>query len=322
MAVLAAVGLTVSACGNDNSSTSTQGSSAATVTFGLQPSSATACLKVTDDRGIFRKHRIAMKYATPAPTSAGQIAQVLNGQITAGYGAYTAVISAVGNNLPVVITSGIEKDYERDGTTPDAVIVGKNSGIRSFKQLEGKTVAVNSLQGSWEVLLREAVSKSGGDPSKVKLVAVPFPDQGTVLKSGRVDAVSTLQPFVGQLISEGLKSIGDPQPISFGKPDAITSVSFMSKKFATENPDVIRRFVAASQEGNQWCNAHPDDMKKAIARITKAPLAVVDKTPVPLYDAGIVSAETDTWSKLLVKYRILKEAPSAGEVQWAGASAQ
>ncbi|MEH0421467.1 ABC transporter substrate-binding protein [Streptomyces sp. B21-083] len=321
--LLIAIGLAASACGSgDGGSTVAAGSSASTVTFAFQPASSTACLKVTDERGIFRKHGITMKYGTAAPNAAGQVAQILNGQITAGAGAYTAVLNAVSSKLALVITSGLEEDYKKDGQSPTAVMVGKNSTIKSFEQLEGKTVAVNSLQGSWEVLLKESVAKSGGDPTSVKLVAVPFPDQATALKSGRVDAVYTLQPFVAQLMGEGFKDIGDPFAVTFEKPDAVQSVTFMAKKFVDANPIVAKNFVAALQEGDKWCNAHPDDMKKAIARITKVSQQVVDETPLPVYDAGIDPAETKTWGELLVKYGILKKAPAADAVQWSGVPAK
>lgn len=327
-ASLLAIVLTVAACGSDDSSSgsaastssSSSGKKDATITLAFTPSSPGVCFKVSDERGLFKKQGITIKYGTAAPTGAAQIAQILNGQITAGQGAYTGVIAAVGNNLPVVITNAQDEDYDKDGQTAFATVVGKDSGITSFKQLEGKSVAVNSLQGNWEVSLKEAVAQDGGDPSKVKLVAVPFADQVTALKSGRVDAISTLQPFIAQLTAQGFKSIGDPQAIGFGgKKDSVVNVTFMAKKYVEANPDVVKGFVAALTEGNEWCNAHPDEMKKAIARITKAPQEVVDATPIPVYNSNLGPTTTDDWSKLMVKYGILKKAPATDQVQWSGA---
>ena len=327
-ASLLAIVLTVAACGSDDSSSgsaastssSSSGTKDATITLAFTPSSPGVCFKVSDERGLFKKQGITIKYGTAAPTGAAQIAQILNGQITAGQGAYTGVIAAVGNNLPVVITNAQDEDYDKDGQTAFATVVGKDSGITSFKQLEGKSVAVNSLQGNWEVSLKEAVAQDGADPSKVKLVAVPFADQVTALKSGRVDAISTLQPFIAQLTAQGFKSIGDPQAIGFGgKKDSVVNVTFMAKKYVEANPDVVKGFVAALTEGNEWCNAHPDEMKKAIARITKAPQEVVNATPIPVYNSNLGPTTTDDWSKLMVKYGILKKAPATDQVQWSGA---
>ena len=128
-------------------------------------------------------------------------------------------------------------------------------------------MAVNSLQGNWEVSLKEAIEKDGGDPSKVKLVAIPFPDQVTALKSGRVDAISTLQPFIAQMTSQGYKSIGDPQAIGFGgKTDSVVDVMFVGKKWAADHDAELKGFTAAMHEGNAWCNAHPDEVRKEISR--------------------------------------------------------
>jgi NitT/TauT family transport system substrate-binding protein len=328
MAVLAAMALAVAACGGDDSdsskaasaSSADSGSKSSTVTIAFTPSSAGVCFKVSDERGLFKKRGITIKYGTAAPTGAAQIAQILNGQITAGQGAYTGVITAASQGLPVMITNAMDKDYDQNGQTAFAAVVGKKSGVTSFKQLAGKSVAVNSLKGNWEVSLREAVAQDGGDPAKVKVVAVPFADQVTALKSGRVDAIFTLQPFIAQLTAQGFKSIGDPQAIGFGgKQDSVVDVTFMAKKYVEENPEVVKNFVAALDEGTEWCNAHQDEMKQAIARITKAPQEVVDKTPNPVYTTKLGPTTTDDWSKLLVKYGIIKKAPPVDQVQWSGA---
>jgi NitT/TauT family transport system substrate-binding protein len=323
--------LAIAACGGsdgDSSDTATATSGGAaqktdTITAAINPASSTVAFKVADERGIFKKHGITIKYGTAAPTGAAQIAQILNGAIDVGAGAYTAGISAVAKGLPVVITNALDRDYDQGGSTAYATIVPKDSKITSFKQLEGRTVAVNSLQGNWDVSLREAIANDGGDPSKVKLVAVPFPSQVTAMKSGRVDAISTLQPFASVLLAQGFKSLGDAQAIGFGgKKDSVVDVMFMSKKYTAEHPEVVENFVAAMDEANEWCNTHPDELKKAIASFTKAPIETVNKSPLPQYTTKLGATQTDDWSKLLVKYGILDKAPPADQVQWSGAPLQ
>lgn len=67
------------------------------------------------------------------------------------------------------------------------------------------------MKGNWEVALLEAVKLDGGDPTKVKRVAIPFPDQLAALRQGRVDAVSTFQSVAAQMEPAGFKYNGDPQ---------------------------------------------------------------------------------------------------------------
>jgi ABC-type nitrate/sulfonate/bicarbonate transport system substrate-binding protein len=112
--------MTVAACGGDDSSSSSTGSAGAassgassgggTISLALTASSGAVCTKQTDDRGLFKKKGITIKYVQAAPTGAAQIAQILNGQLDAGAGAYTGVITAASNNLPVVITNAQDED--------------------------------------------------------------------------------------------------------------------------------------------------------------------------------------------------------------------
>lgn len=314
---LVALLMSASACGSGGAS---NGSSKSPImTVAITPVSTSVCVEVTQERGEFKSKGLDVKLTPAPPTSAAQIAQVINGQVTVGLGAYTGVVSAVANNLPVVITNASDYDFNKGGQTAFSVLVAKDSTITSFKELEGKTVAVNSLQGTWELALRQAIEDGGGDPSKVKLTAVSFSDQGTALKSGRVDAILTLQPLIASLTAEGLKSIGDPFAVVFGKPDSASAVLFMSKKFVTDNASEAKTFVETLQEGDKWCNAHPKEMSDALARITKIPAAVLAKAPLPDYGAKIDPAETESWAKLLVKYGVIKEAPATSDVQWSDA---
>jgi NitT/TauT family transport system substrate-binding protein len=315
LAVAAPCVLAPAACGGGGAASA----STTQITFSLTPAATSACLKVTADRGQFDDQGLSVKFVPAPPTSSAQIAQILNGQVTAGLGAASALISAVAQKLPVTITNGNDQDYDVGGQTAFAVLVDKKSGITSFPQLEGKTVAVNSLKGSWEISLREAVAAEGGDPDKVKLLAVPFADQGAALKSGRVDAVSTLQPFISMLGRDGLVSIGDPQASALGHPDSTGSVTFMSQKYLASHGDLAKKFVDTLTAGAAWCNAHPDEMRKAIAEFTKVPRKVVDAAPVPKYTTAVGRTDVERWGSLLVKYHVIDRAPRTSDLLWTGA---
>ena len=200
---------------------------------------------------LFKKNNVSIKYVPAAPTGAAQIAEILNGRSTRAQAlGFLGAITAAGKNPPVVITNAQDEDYSVD----DGVRHRRRQELGHhlvFKQLEGKSVAVNSLQGNWEVSLKEAIEEDGGDPSKVKLVVIPVPDQVTALKSGRVDAISTLQPFIAHMTSQGYKSIGDLQAIGFGgKTDSVVDVMFVGKKWAADHDAELKGFTAAMHEGN------------------------------------------------------------------------
>lgn len=329
-ALLATLATAVVACGSDSDGSSGTTSAAGeragstTIKMALTPVSPAACLVVTDERGLFRRAGLTLDFAPAPATSAAQIAQILNGQFTAGFGGINGVISAVANNLDVVMTNSLDRDFVRDDQSSVALIAGRDRGIERFRDLEGKTVGVNSLQGTWEVMVKEAVARDGGDPSKVRLVPISFGDQATALGSGRVDAINTAQPLVALLQDQGFRSVGNPQALMMDKDDTIAGGVFMAKEYVEQNGDVVKRFVDTLQEGNAWCNDPRNDsfMRRAIARITEQPQEIVDQTPLPNFDATLTAAETEAWIEGMEKYNILQDAPSVEDVQWSGALEQ
>lgn len=330
-AFAATLATAVVACGSDgdSSTTTTAGggggrAGATTIRVAVTPVATAGCLIVTDERGLFRRAGLTLDFAPAPATSAAQIAQILNGQFTAGFGGINGVISAVANNLDVVMTNSLDRDFVADGQSSVAVIAGRDRGIESFRDLEGKTVGVNSLQGTWEVMLKEAIEKDGGDPSKVRLVPISFGDHATALGSGRIDAVTTAQPLVALLTDQGFESIGDPQAIMMDKDDTIAGGVFMARDWVEENADAVRAFVDTLQEGNEWCNdpANAREMRRAIARITELPQRIVDQTPLPNFDATLTAAETQAWIDGMEKHGMLPNAPSVEDVQWSGALEQ
>ena len=61
----------------------------------------------------------------------------------------------------------------------------KDGPIKSGKDLEGKTIAVNTLKNICEVTIKASLEKEGVDVDKLKFTEVPFPDMLAALENGR-----------------------------------------------------------------------------------------------------------------------------------------
>lgn len=319
--IAAALVMGITGCGGASTggaaSSKSAGDAPITLSIGYVPIADEAVLKVASAQGIFAKHGIKETYTTAAP-GAALIAQLLNEQVDVGIGALTGVMAAVSQKIPVAAISGVSRDFEQDGQTAYATMVASDSGINSFKDLEGKTVAVNSLQGIWEITTREAVAKDGGDPKKVKLTQITFGDQVAALRSGRVDAISTLQPLPTVLAAQGYKRLGDAQSIAAGDPETVATVAFMTRAKIEGSPEAPKRWVAALTEASEYANAHPEEVRKMIISESKASAEVINKAPVPVYTPEIPRKDVDTFSKLMVKYGAQKVPVTAQQVLWAG----
>lgn len=320
--IAAALVVGITGCGGAStggvaSSSKPAGDATITLSIGYVPIADEAVLKVASAQGIFAKHGIKETYITAAP-GAALIAQVLSKQVDVGIGALTGVMAAVSQNVPVAAISGVSRDYEQDGQTAYATMVASDSGINSFKDLEGKTVAVNSLQGIWEITTREAVAKDGGDPTKVKLTQIPFGDQLAALRSDRVDAISTLQPLPTVLAAQGYKRLGDAQSIAADDPETVATVAFMAREKIESSPEAPKRWVAALTEASEYANAHPEEVRKMIISESKASAEDINQAPVPVYTPEIPRKNVDLFSKLMVKYGAQKAPVTADQVLWAG----
>jgi NitT/TauT family transport system substrate-binding protein len=327
VAAMLALAMAVASCGDDGDDSGAATSGAGSreqmreVNIGYTPVGEQVLLKVAEQQGIFEKHGIKVTFLRAAPTGAGQIAQALNGQIDVGIASVTGVMNAAASNVPVHVVSALAKDFEKDGTTAYTTIVPGDSPVRRFKDLEGKALAVNSLKGNWEITAREAIAQDGGDPSKVKVVAIPFADQVAALKSGRVDAISTLQPFGSQLEASGFRNIGDAQAMAMGAPDSVASITFMAKKFTDENPEAAKGWVDALTEAAKFGNENPDVIRKVMIAETQLPADLINAVPIPSFTAAIGPDTIEAWNGLLVKHGVLKEPVPVENVLWSGAPA-
>ena len=117
------------------------------------------------------------------------------------------------------------------------LLVLKDGPIKEPKDLEGKTIAVNTLKNICEVTIRKSLSDMGVDDTTLKFTEVPFPDMNAALEAERVDGACVVEPFVSQGKAGKAKGI-DPFYVNTA-PDLTVATYFTSKQYAEENPEVV-----------------------------------------------------------------------------------
>lgn len=319
LACLAALGLslTAAACGGSAGTATPPEGQNITLTVGVAESPSSAPLWLGMEKGIFERHGIQLEKA-PAAHGATAIAQLINGQLDVALGGMSGVISAVAEGIPVRIIPGGPGDHPSPKGTQYQMMVPPDSDVQSFRDLEGKTVAINSLNCCWEFWTKESVTKDGGDPNAVRLVQITFPNQVVAMKQGHVDAVLTLQPYATQLRADGYRSLGDPAAIAFDNPENVNTYYFMAKSFIDENPGVVERWRDALAEASEYANSHPEETRQTIVEVTGASPELVAQMPLPKYTATIQRDTIERGMQFLVKYGVLEQAPPYSEVVWQG----
>ena len=279
------------------------------------PTAVNAQLTLGINRGIFARHGIEIEQVPGAGASAASVALLLNGQIQLAVSEITAIPTAVAAGFPVEVVTSLATDYRSPQGDAFSVVVAEDSPIRSFADLPGRTVAVNGLRSFFDLTVLESVRQSGGDPDSVAVVAVPFEDQVAALRQGRIDAVSTLEPFAGQLLRSGFRSIGNPAATALG-PRSVATVLMGAKEFIDRNPDVMHRFLQALREATEYANSHPAQVRQTISETTGAPPEAIAALPVPWFITGIERRAAALTTQLMVDYGRIDNAPAVDEFTW------
>jgi NitT/TauT family transport system substrate-binding protein len=194
---------------------------------------------------------------------AGGAAQI--GQWNAGSVAQSVLI---GLPFTIIVDGGL---YENK-TPTSLLLVKPNSGIKTAKDLAGKTIAVNALKGIGQAAVEAWLEKNGVGRKSVSFVEVIFPAMPAVVESGRADACFVAEPSLSAA-RDKLQPIASPY-------DAIApEFSFASytarSDWLAKNRSAGHTFAAVMQQTAQWANTNPDEAKHILAKHTNISESVI-----------------------------------------------
>ncbi|TCB77559.1 aliphatic sulfonate ABC transporter substrate-binding protein [Acinetobacter sp. ANC 3781] len=149
-----------------------------------------------------------------------------------------------------------------------ALVVAKNSPIKSLKDLKGKKIA--ATKGTDPLLFTlQALETAGLNKKEVQLVHLQHPDGKTALERGQVDAWAGLDPLMAAAqIQSGAKLLY--RNVGFNS----YSVLSTKEQFAKQNPEAIEAVIKAYEQARKWAKANPDKLAELLARESKLPIAV------------------------------------------------
>jgi NitT/TauT family transport system substrate-binding protein len=302
--------------GDDNGGGGGGGGQAAkpvTLKVGTIPIADVAPLYLGIKKGFFDEQKLTIKPQL-AEGGAAIVPAVLSGGDQIGFSNVTSLLIAASKDLPVTIISQGVLAGSDSKSAFDALLVPKNSNITDLKQLEGKTIAVNNLNNVGPLTINTALQQAGVDYKKVKYIEVPFPDMPAALKSGRVPAAWMVEPFVSQVKAAGGKTLATP--FEQTAPNLTIATYFTSKKYAQENPDVLKRFGTAINKSLDYAQTHPDEVRQIVTTYTKIPPAAAGKMTLPTWKADLNQPTIQKTAQLAQQYGFVKQPPALDELIW------
>jgi NitT/TauT family transport system substrate-binding protein len=282
-----------------------------TLKVGVIPIADVAPLYLGMDKGFFEEEGLKIQPQL-AEGGAAIVPSVVSGDYQIGFSNTTSLIIAASKNLPVqIISQGV-----LGGETPkeawDGVIVPKGSDIKALEDLEGKTVAVNTLNNVSQVVVNTALKEAGADYTKVKYVEVPFPDMNAALESGRVDAAFQVEPGYSGGLAAGSKSISNAYEEM--APNYTVATYFASKQYIAENRDVVDRFNRAIAKSLDYASQHDDEVRAIVGTYTEIPKEVLDKMNLPVWKSDLNRPTIEQTAAAAKEYGFIEEEPSLDEL--------
>lgn len=209
-------------------------------------------------------------------------------QILASGAAITAAVAAkavdigISNALPfaAAVEHGVPFRYICAGGLVNLdefeMCVAPASSIQTWKDLQGKTVAVSSLNDIAVVGMRALVDQQGGDSSQVHLVEMPFSQMAAAVSRGTVDAGPIAEPALSAAKKQGTVRILNPPIFSPFGPHFMVGGWFATEDWIDANRATARRFTNAIYAAAAWANTHIPESSAILAKYSKIDVATVE----------------------------------------------
>ncbi len=291
IAVLATVLLTAVAagCGGGSGDTGTgTDPTAVTVVLDWTPNTNHSGVYLAKERGLYAKE--GLDVTVIEPDQAGAMAQVAAGNAQFGFSAGEQVIAARAQGTKVRSITTIMR------TNTSSLVAPADRGIRRPRDLEGKRYG--TFGGELERPLVEALVRcDGGDPAKVKFIEIGNVDYSVGFRRKQYDAVWVFDGWDVIRMRELQKT--PVTTIAFRDhlgciPDWYTPVLAAADTLVTDDPDLVRRFLAATAEGYRIAAADPAAAAEAIKQAApESDMALL--TPSARFVATYLTDEKGGW---------------------------
>jgi NitT/TauT family transport system substrate-binding protein len=300
------------ACGDDASPSAATGP-ATTVRVGVVPVVDVAPLFLGVEKGFFRDEELTIKTQF-AEGGAAIVPAVMSGDLEIGFSNTTSLVIASSKGLPLrIIATGARAGTNADDA-PDAVLVRADSEIRTAADLEGRTVAVNTLNNVATLTLNSALERAGVDYRKVNVTEVPFPEMSAAVEAGRVDAAFVQEPFVTPMKAAGGRAIFNPMEQT--ERNYTFAAYFASERFIEEQPDVLERFVRALERSLDYARQHPDEARRALVDYTDTPADTAKAMNLTRWERELDTSSIELTARLAERYGYVERAPAIDTLVW------
>ncbi|MFC7403334.1 ABC transporter substrate-binding protein [Citricoccus sp. GCM10030269] len=307
IAPMLAVPLMLSGCGSsggEDTSTDGEGNTVTPVRVADTAGMPSAFLQYGVNEGYFEEEGLDVTVDVSIGGAAA-VPALVNGETQfAGSNTVSALLAA-SKGLPInIVSAGTrtvddpEKDFAR-------IMASESSGIEEVSDLEGKTIAVNTLENINDVAIMTLMEEAGADENSVKFAEMGFSDMLPALESGQVDGALLIEPFVTMAEEQGAVDVASPYVES--RENLMVGTYMASQQYAAENPDVIKAFQRGISATGEAIAEDPDAFREALPEVTTIDAELADEINLPSWEASVDMETLQFINERMVRYGLTDE---------------
>ncbi|OPY85994.1 MAG: putative aliphatic sulfonates-binding protein precursor [Smithella sp. PtaU1.Bin162] len=212
------------------------------------------------EKGFFEKEGVPVTIAGVFKAGPELMSGFSAGVLDMGYVGAAPTITAVANKAADVVM------LAQVNTEGSALVVGKDSPVKSIGDLAGKTVAIPGFSTVQDALFRKAVTAQGLSLDRQKTIVLKPPEMISALRSGQVDAFIAWEPFPAKAVSmDAGKYLLYSRDIWKDHP---CCVLVAGREYLKKNEDQARKIVRAHMQAVAYIKKNPRESMAVAVKYT------------------------------------------------------
>lgn len=275
----------------------------------LSPFEAQADAYYAQDLGLFKRAGLNVEIEQLQGGEA-IVAGIVAGSVQIGAGTPVPLANARERGIDVVL---VAPGTMSDATLPEnsGLIVAANSPLHSAPDLNGKTIAANTLHSIDQIATEAWVDRNGGDSRTLKFVELPLVAMVEATAGGRVDGAIIAEPGYSTGIAGGrVRSLANVNS-AVAKRFMITAW-FSARKWADANPDSVRKFAASLNEAAHWAVKNPAAAAAVLRKYMRVAFPLAHERHASTLDPGLLQPLVDA----AVRYKVLPQPLDVRDIIW------
>jgi NitT/TauT family transport system substrate-binding protein len=266
---------------------------------------------VAKDQGFFAKRGLDVDFKL-AQNGSIIIAALVAGSAQIGLPTVTVILQAVDNGLDVVLLACNNQYPEK---TQSGLLARSGSNIHTAKDLEGKKVGVPGIGGFLDVVLRKWLADNGVDARRVNFVETTLAQSADILKSGNVDAVASLDPFLGRAVAAGVGYVAANYTSTLPA-GTITGGYTSTRAWAEAHPQAVIAFREALLEALDYIKDNEASARESLVRYTGLPPQVVASLAIPNLAVRVTPEQMQFWIDVSKQQNLIQTTPNPARIVW------